>query len=162
MNPINKRGADMEMNEMPYLLLGALASVRDDSINTVDDMVAKGKELAEGTRSKARSTVQDRKLDATVKDLVKKGKQESGELVEAVGKVVKDTLDSLGVVTKSDIRAVEKRLDALEKKISPAPAKRKAPAGKKPAAKKAARKKAPAGKKPAAKKAARKKAAKKS
>lgn len=134
----------MEINEMPYLLLGALASVRDDSISTVDDMVVKGKELAEGTRSKAKATVQDKKLEATVKELVKKGKQESSDLVDAVGKVVKDTLDSLGVVTKSDIKAVEKRLDTLEKKISPAPSARKAakkPA-KKAAAKKAAAKKA--------------------
>jgi polyhydroxyalkanoate synthesis regulator phasin len=145
----------MELNDMPYLLLGALASVRDDKIKTVDDMIARGKDLAEGTKSKAKSSVQDKKLDATVKELVKKGKQESAELVDAVGKVVKDTLDSLGVVTKSDIKAVEKRLDNLEKKLSAAPAKK---AAKKPAAKKAAKK--PAVKKPAAKKPA-KKAAKK-
>jgi polyhydroxyalkanoate synthesis regulator phasin len=134
----------MELNDMPYLLLGALASVRDDKIKTVDDMVSKGKELAEGTKSKAKSSVQDRKLDATVKELVKKGKQESAELVDAVGKVVKETLDSLGVVTKSDIKAVEKRLDSLEKKLSAAPAKKpaakKKAAAKKPAAKKAAKK----------------------
>lgn len=144
------------MNEMPYLLLGALASVRDDKIKTVDEMVSKGKELADGTKSKAKSSVQDKRLDATVKELVKKGKQESAELVEAVGRVVKDTLDSIGVVTKADIKAVEKRLDSLEKKISAKPAAKKA--AKKPAAKK----KAPAKKKPAAKKkAAKKPAAKK-
>ena len=90
----------MEMNDMPYLLLGALASVRDDSINTVDDMV-------------------------------KKGKKESEELVDSVGKVVKDTLDSLGIVTKSDIKSVEDRLAGLEKKLGTA---------KKPAKKKAAKK----------------------
>ncbi len=132
----------MELNDMPFLLLGALASVRDDKIKTVDDMIARGKDLAEGTKSKAKSSVQDKKLDATVRELVKKGKQESAELVDAVGKVVKETLDSLGVVTKSDIKAVEKRLDALEKKLSAAPAKKaaKKKAAKKPAAKKAAKK----------------------
>lgn len=142
------------MNDMPYLLLGALASIRDDNIKTVDDMLVKGKELATGTKSKARSTVQDKKLDATIKELVKKGKQEGADIVDAVGKAVKDTLDSLGVVTKSDIKAVEKRLDSLEKKLSAKPArkpaaKKKAAAKKKPAKKPAARKKAAA--KPAAK-----------
>ena len=134
----------MDLNDMPYLLFGALASVKDESITSVDEMVAKGKDLATGTKSKARATVQDKKLDATVKELVKKGKQESADLVEAVGKAVKDTLDSLGVVTKSDIKNVEKRLDDLEKKLSATPAN-------KPTKKATAKKKAPAKKKSAGK-----------
>lgn len=145
----------MEMNDMPYLLLGALASVRDDSINTVDDMVKKGKELAEGGKAKVMETAQDRKIEATIQDLVKKGKKESEELVDAIGKVVKDTLDSLGIVTKSDIKGVEDRLAVLEKRLAPATKK----AAKKPAKKKASKKPA---KKKAAKKPAKKKAAKKS
>lgn len=149
----------MEMNDMPYLLLGALASVRDDSINTVDDMVKKGKELAEGGKAKVMETAQDRKIEATIQDLVKKGKKESEELVDAIGKVVKDTLDSLGIVTKSDIKGVEDRLAVLEKKLAPATKKATKKAAKKPAKKKASKKPA---KKKAAKKPARKKAAKKS
>jgi polyhydroxyalkanoate synthesis regulator phasin len=151
----------MELNDMPYLLLGALASVRDDSISSVDDMIAKGKELAETSKTKVKTTAQDRKLDATIQDLVKKGKKESEELVDAIGKVVKDTLDSLGIVTKTDIKGVEDRLAAVEKKLGGAkPAKKKA--AKKPAKKKAARKpaKKKAAKKPAKKKAARKPAKK--
>ncbi|PKQ28362.1 MAG: hypothetical protein CVT63_03120 [Candidatus Anoxymicrobium japonicum] len=140
----------MELNDMPYLLLGALASVKDDSINSVDDMIKKGKVLAEGGKAKVKGTAQDRKLEATVQELVKKGKKESEELVDAIGKSVKDTLSSLGIVTKSDIKAVEDHLADLEKKLAPAKkaAKKKAPAKKKAAAKK----KAPA-KKKAAKKA---------
>jgi polyhydroxyalkanoate synthesis regulator phasin len=143
----------MELNDMPYLLLGALASVRDDSIKNVDDMITKGKELAEGGKAKVKDAAQDRKLEATIQDLVKKGKKESEELVDAIGGVVKDTLDSLGIVTKADIKGVEDRLAALEKKLAPAkkPAKKKA--AKKPAKKKAAKKPA---KKPAKKKAAKK------
>jgi len=144
----------MELNDTPYLLLGALASVRDDSIKNVDDMITKGKELAEGGKAKVKETSQDKKLEATIQELVKKGKKESAELVEAIGGVVKDTLDSLGIVTKKDIKGVEDRLAALEKKLAPA----KKPAKKKAAKKKAAKKPA---KKKAAKKPAKKKAAKK-
>ena len=133
----------MELNDMPFLLLGALASVRDENINTIDDMIDKGKELAEGTKTKVK-TAQDKNLEATIQDLVKKGKKESEELVDAIGKVIKDTLDSLGIVTKNDIKGVETRLAAVEKKLGPT----------KPAKKKAARKKA--AKKPAKKKAAKK------
>jgi len=153
----------MELNEMPYLLLGALASVRDDSIKNVDDMITKGKELAEGGKAKVKDAAQDNKLEATIQDLVKKGKKESEDLVDAIGGVVKDTLDSLGIVTKADIKGVEDRLADLEKKLAPAkkPAKKK-PAKKKPAKKKAAKKPAKkAAKKKAPKKPAKKKAAKK-
>ena len=129
----------MELNDMPYLLLGALASVRDDSIKNVDDMIKKGKELAEGGKAKVKDAAGDKKLEATIQELVKKGKKESEELVDAVGGVVKDTLDSLGIVTKKDIKGVEDRLAALEKKLAPAKK-----AAKKPAKKKAAAKKKPA------------------
>ena len=142
----------MELNEMPYLLLGALASVRDDNITSIDDMVGKGKELAEGTRSKVR-TAQDKNLEATIQDLVKKGKKESEDLVDAIGKVIKDTLDSLGIVTKKDIKRVENRLSAVEKKLGGGkPAKKKKGRKKAAAKKKSAAKKAPAKKKAAAKK----------
>lgn len=147
----------MELNDMPYLLLGALASVRDDSIKNVDDMIKKGKDLAEGGKAKVKETAQDKKLESTIQELVKRGKKESEELVDAIGSVVRDTLDSLGIVTKKDIKGVEDRLAVLEKKLAPA----KKP-GRKPARKKAAKKpaKKKAAKKPA-KKPARKKAAKK-
>ncbi|MBU4193883.1 MAG: phasin family protein [Actinobacteria bacterium] len=133
----------MELSDMPYLLLGALASVRDDSVKTVDDMVGKGKELAEGTVSKAKGIAEDKRLETTIQELVKKGKKESEELVEAVSKVIKDTLDSLGIVTKSDIKEIDNKLTDLEKKITGKPAKKKArkkPARKKPAKKKARKK----------------------
>ena len=141
----------MELNDMPFVLLGALASVRDDSIKSIDDMISKGKRMADGTKGKVKNVAEQKRIDSTIQELVKKGKKESEELVEAIGKVVKDTLDSLGIVTKNDIKSVETRLSAVEKKLGPA---------KKPAKKAAAKKKVPARKK-AAKKPAKKAAAKK-
>ncbi len=142
----------MEMNDMPYVILGAVVSVRDDSVKTVDDMVKKGREVAESTMAKAKDTAVDNKLETTIKELIEKGKKESEDLVVSIGKVFKDSLDSLGIVTKQDIKSIEDRLSTVEKNLS---AKKKAaakkPAAKKPAAKKPAAKKA-AAKKPAAKK----------
>jgi len=130
----------MELNDMPYLLLGALASVKDDSIRSVDDMIKKGRDLAEGTKSRTKSTAQQKKVDATIQELVKKGKKESEDLVNAISNVIKDTLSSLGIVTKADIKEVEKRLADIEARLAGAPAKKKGRPAKKTAKKKAAKK----------------------
>ncbi|MDD5448166.1 MAG: hypothetical protein PHO53_03245 [Actinomycetota bacterium] len=77
-------------------------------------------------------------------------------LAENIETLVKNTLTSLGVATRDDLKQVEKRLSRVEEKMATA----KKPAAKKAAAKKAATKK-PACRKPAAKKAATKKPSKK-
>ncbi|MDD5447690.1 MAG: phasin family protein [Actinomycetota bacterium] len=138
----------MESNDIPYLVIGALASLRGESVKSVDDVIAKGKEIAEKTRSRAKKTAGDKKLDAQIEELIKKGKKQREELIKSIAATVKDTLNSLGIVTKTDIKEIDKRLAALEKKVTGKPSK-------KPAAKK------PSSKKPAAKKAAPRKPAKK-
>ncbi len=149
----------MDRSDMPYVVLGALAATRDESIKTVEDMVKKGKEISSGAKSKA--TKSQKSMEGLLKELIEKGKKESDQIVEAVGKAVKDSLATMGIVTKSDLKSLEKRLATVEKKIGARkPAKKKA--ARKPAKKKAAKKAArkPARKK-AAKKAARKPARKK-
>ncbi len=108
----------MDINDIPFLVLGAAASVRDDSIKTAEDMVKKGREIATATRSKVKSAAQDKKIEATLQELVKKGKKDQQDLVEAVGKKVRETLDSLGIVTKNDVARLEARLSAVEEKLS--------------------------------------------
>lgn len=138
----------MEANDIPYLVIGALASLRGEPAKNIDDVIAKGKEIAEKTRSQAKKAAGDKKLDAQIEELIKKGKEQREELVESIGETVRDTLNSLGIVTKANIKEIDQRLAALEKKVSGKPAK-------KPAAKKSS------SKKPAAKKAASRKPAKK-
>ncbi|MBU4174580.1 MAG: hypothetical protein KKB90_06005 [Actinobacteria bacterium] len=70
------------------------------------------------------------------------------DLGDTINAYVKDGIDSLGLATKKDLEALDKRIKKLEPKKAAAK-KRKAPAKKKAAAKK---KKAPAKKKAAAKK----------
>lgn len=139
----------MDINDIPFLVLGAAASIRDDSIKTTDDMVKKGREIATATRSKVKTAAQDKKIEATLQELVNKGKKDQQDLVEAVGRKVRETLDSLGIVTKNDVARLEARLSEVENKL----------AGKKATAKKTTKK---AAKKPASKAAAVKPAKKKS
>jgi hypothetical protein len=65
---------------------------------------------------------------------------------DSVESLVKNALDSLGVATKEDVKAINSRLSKLEKKVAPKrkPAKKKATkktTKKKPAKKKTAKKK---------------------
>ncbi len=129
----------MDINDIPFLVLGAAASVRDDSIKTAEDMIKKGREIATSTRSKVKTATQDKKIEATLQELINKGKKDQQDLVEAIGKRVRETLDSLGIVTKNDVERLEARLSAVEKKLFGEKAASKKPA-KKPASKAAARK----------------------
>jgi DNA-binding protein HU-beta len=138
-----------DVSELPYLVLGAVAAVREDSMKLAKDLVDKGKGLAPAAKGKAMdgakakdALIAKAKDSAKAKDaLVAKGTQRSDEVTDAVVKSVQKLLSQMGLGTKSDVESLEKRLATLEKKAD------------KPAAKKPARK---AAKKPAKKPAAKK------
>jgi polyhydroxyalkanoate synthesis regulator phasin len=107
--------------------------------------------------------IQREQAQERVEDLVERSRRNTEQLVELVRKEITAQIRQLGVVTRTDMSRLEKRVDSLfsaagsgAKKA--APAKAAAPAKKAPAAKKAAAKKAPAKKAAAAKKAPAKKA----
>lgn len=101
----------MEPKDVPYLLLGAMSTIREETRKTVDDLVEKGKT---GTGKSAKGITQ---ADKTVRDLVEKGRKEREDLLSAIGKEVTRILDNMGAITKNDIRALEKKLSNIEKKI---------------------------------------------
>ena len=101
----------MEPKDVPYLLLGAMSTVREETKKTVDDLVEKGKS---GTGKSAKGIVQ---ADKTVRDLVEKGRKEREDLLNSIGKEVTRILDNMGAITKNDIRALDKRLANIEKRI---------------------------------------------
>lgn len=101
----------MEPKDLPYLLLGAMSTIREETKKTVDELVEKGKS---GTGRGAKGVAQ---ADRAVKDLVERGRKEREELLTAIGKEVTKVLDSMGAVTKNDIRALEKKLASIERKL---------------------------------------------
>lgn len=101
----------MEPKDVPYLLLGAMSTLREEMKKTVDDLVLKGKS---GSGKSAKGINQ---ADKTVRDLVDKGKREREDLLSAIGKEVTRVLDNMGAITKNDIRALEKKLAIIEKKV---------------------------------------------
>lgn len=101
----------MEPKDIPYLLLGAMSTVREETKKTVDDLVEKGKS---GTGKGAKGVAQ---ADKAVKDLVEKGQKQREDLLNAIGKEVTRILDSMGAITKNDIRALEKKLTTIEKRL---------------------------------------------
>lgn len=101
----------MEPKDIPYMLLGAMSTIREETKKTVDEMVSKGK-AGSGKSAKGIATA-----DKAVRDLVDKGRKEREDLLNAIGKEVTRILDNMGAITKNDIRALEKKLANIEKKI---------------------------------------------
>lgn len=101
----------MEPKDVPYLLLGAMSAIREEMKKTVDELVEKGKS---GSGKGAKGISQ---ADRAVRDLVDKGRKEREDLLGAIGKEVTRVLDNMGAITKNDIRALEKKLASIEKKV---------------------------------------------
>jgi polyhydroxyalkanoate synthesis regulator phasin len=101
----------VEPKDVPYLLLGAMSTVREETKKTVEELVEKGKS---GSGKGARGITQ---ADKTVRDLVDRSRKEREDLLSAIGKEVTRILDNMGAITKNDIRALEKKLANIEKKV---------------------------------------------
>lgn len=101
----------MEPKDVPYLLLGAMSTIREETKKTVDELVQKGKS---GSGKGAKGVAQ---ADKAVRDLVEKGKKEREDLLNAIGKEVTRILDNMGAISKNDIRSLEKKLAKIEKQI---------------------------------------------
>jgi len=107
----SKGGGTVEPKDVPYLLLGAMSTIREETKKTVEDLVEKGKA---GSGKSGKGIVS---ADKAVRNLVEKGKKEREDLLNAIGKEVTRILDNMGAITKNDIRALDKRLANIEKRI---------------------------------------------
>ncbi len=101
----------MEPKDVPYLLLGAMSTLREEMKKTVEDLVEKGRG---GSVKSARGPAQ---ADGAVREPANRGRKEREDLLNAVGKEIASALDNMGAVTKTDVRALDKKLAAIEKKV---------------------------------------------
>ena len=106
-----KGGMTVDPKDVPYFLLGAMSTIREETKKTVDDLVEKGKS---GSSKSAKGLAQ---TDKAVRDLVDKGRKEREDLLNAIGKEVNRVLDNIGADTKNAIRSLEKKLANIEKKV---------------------------------------------
>lgn len=141
--------AKKDLSDVPYLVVGSVVALQEELEKAADRLVEKGKSLTPEGRKKAA---------ASKKGLISKG----DEFSQVVARTVQRVLENAGLVTKSDLEELEKRVDSVEKqvmgpkrKVAVKPARKKPAARKKTAKKKTARKKT--AKKSAGKQAAKKK-----
>lgn len=97
----------MEPKDIPYLVVGALTAVREETQKAVDSIVKKGKKTTKTTRE----------TDNAIKKLIEKGKKEREEVSDRISKEINKALSNLGLVTKEDIKALEQKITNIEKKI---------------------------------------------
>ena len=126
--------AKRDLSDIPYLAVGAVLALQEEVEKAAERLVEKGKSLTPEGR---------KKMASTKKGLISKG----DEFSTVVAKTVQRALENTGIVTRSDLDGIEKRVTDIEKKV----ATRKKPAARKPAAKKPPAKK-PVAKKPVARK----------
>jgi polyhydroxyalkanoate synthesis regulator phasin len=126
-----------------------LKKVQDAGADFLETARAKAEEFLREL-SRASGDTQDRAQDA-IDDLVGSGRKGTGQFASAVRKEIQNQLAALGLATKDD-------LDALERRLTGHPAAAKKATAKKATAKKATAEKAAPAKKAAAKKAPAKKA----
>lgn len=144
--------------------LGAFAKAQEEGGRVFSKLVKEGTDLQKRTRSMAEDKVSEA-TDTITKVADGVSKQASGswdKLEQVFEDRVARALGTIGVPTRKDMDALNKRIDQLTKAVAAlsgkkAPAAAKAPAARKPAVKAAAKK--PAAKKAVARKPAAKKAA---
>lgn len=114
--------ARMDFSELPYLAVGAMAAIQEELMKAADQLVDKGKSLTPEGR---------KKMVSEKKGLISRG----DDFSQVVARTVQRVLENTGIGTRGDLEELDRRVDALEKKLS---APKKKPATK--PAKKAARK----------------------
>jgi len=106
----------LNVTDFPYLILGMAATMREKTQEMVEEMVEKGKGLVPS--AKARMAKQKEATGKATRSMKERGLQRTDELTEAVGDTVEKVLGQMGLITKSDINDLDKKLSALERKIN--------------------------------------------
>jgi len=88
-----------------YLGLGAATLTKEKIESLVDELIEKG-QLAKDDKPKA------------VQDILDKIENEEKEIQKKIDDTVKETMNKIGIVAKSDYDTLIKRVEELEKKIT--------------------------------------------
>lgn len=108
----------MEVKELQYLVEGITNTAGPFLGELYDTLVAKGKkkmgqETAEDS-PRVSEIIRRTRESQTVAEMVAKGKKGQEELIKAIGGEVKKMLSSAGIVTKTDLARVERRVNEIQ------------------------------------------------
>ncbi|MDY6794932.1 MAG: phasin family protein [Actinomycetota bacterium] len=104
--------AGIELTDLPYLIIGTFAELRERSEKLAKGLVNKGKGVAPEAGKRAAKGKESREI------LKERGMHLSDELTETIGNTVEKALGQMGLITKSDIEALDKKLASLERKMA--------------------------------------------
>lgn len=111
----------MDVKEIQYLFEGLSETVGGLAAELYDTLVEKGKKRM--GQEEAVDTPQISELikrtreQQTVAELVSRGQKGQEELIQSIGGEVKKILSSAGIVTKSDLGRVERRIDEIDRAL---------------------------------------------
>lgn len=111
----------MEVKETKYLFEGLSETMGELFGELYDTLVAKGKKRM-GQEDVADSPqvselIKRTREKQTVADLISKGQKGQEELIASIGGEVKKILSSAGIVTRTDLARIERRIEEIERAL---------------------------------------------
>ncbi|MDD5749094.1 MAG: hypothetical protein PHP64_08680 [Actinomycetota bacterium] len=112
----------MEMKEIQNFFDGLSLTLDELFGEVYETLVMKGKKrLGQkdvGETPQISELIKRTHEEHSIAELVSKGKEGQEELIQAIGGQVRKALSSLGIVTKSDLERIERRMAGIEKALS--------------------------------------------
>lgn len=108
----------MEMKEIQYFFEGLSNTFGDFFDEVYVTLVEKGKKRmgqeTAGESPQISELIRRTREDKTIADMMAKGKKGQEELIRAIGGEVRKILSSAGIVTRTDLARIERRIDEIE------------------------------------------------
>jgi polyhydroxyalkanoate synthesis regulator phasin len=111
----------MDVKETKYLFEGLSETLGVLTAELYDTLVAKGRKRM-GQEDVADSPqvselIKRTREKQTMSDLISKGQKGQEELIQSIGGEVKKILSSAGIVTRTDLARLERRIDEIERAL---------------------------------------------
>lgn len=111
----------MEVKETKYLFEGLSNTLGQLYGELYDTLVAKGKKRMGqedvGDSPQVSELIKRTREKQSMADLLSKGQKGQEELIASIGGEVKKILSSAGIVTRTDLARIERRIDEIERAL---------------------------------------------
>jgi len=111
----------MDVKEIQYLFEGLSDTIGALSAELFETLIAKGKKrMGQETAAdtpQISELIKRTREQQSVAELISKGQKGQEELIASIGGEVKKILSSAGIVTRSDLARVERRIDEIDRAL---------------------------------------------